>query len=60
MMANQIGPDDHNTSDWFRTEYNARGILIISIYKEQPPFSRTGNTVNWRVRISDINQKKSY
>ena len=32
-MPNQIGPDDYNSSDWFRTEYAARriGIIIISI-----------------------------
>ena len=59
-MANQIGPHGHNTSGWFRTEYDERRIVIISIYQEQQPFSRTGNTVNWRVRTSDTNQKKSY
>ena len=36
-MANQIGPDDHNASDWFRTNEAARGIVITLIYHEQEP-----------------------
>ena len=36
-MANQIGPLDHNASDWFRTNEAARGITITLIYHEQEP-----------------------
>ena len=34
-MPNQISPDDHNASDWFRTKYAACGIGIIFIYDER-------------------------
>ena len=32
-MANQIGPDDHNPADWFRTKQAARWIAIFSFIK---------------------------
>ena len=32
IMANQIGPHDHNASDWFRAKKVARAIVIIFIY----------------------------
>lgn len=34
-MAYQIGPDDHNDSDWFRTKYVPGRIAIIFIYQKQ-------------------------
>lgn len=37
IMANQIGPLDHNAPDWFRTNEAARGITITSIDHEQEP-----------------------
>ena len=33
-MANQIGLDDLNACDWFRTKQAARGIANIFIYCE--------------------------
>ena len=45
MMPNQIGPDDYNSSDWFRTEYAARGIAIIFI-STITAVLKIGNTVN--------------
>ena len=37
-MANQIGPRDHEASDWFRANNAARGTAIIFIYHEPQPF----------------------
>ena len=37
-MTNQIGPNSHNASDWSRNKEAARGIVIIFIYNQQPPF----------------------
>mgnify|MGYP006973393584 CR=1 FL=1 len=37
-MPNQIRPDDHNASDWFRAKYSATGIGIIFIYDERQSF----------------------
>ena len=37
-MPNQIRPDDHNASDWFREKYSASGIGIIFIYDERQSF----------------------
>lgn len=39
-MANQIGPDNHNTSDWFRTKQTAREIDIIFINHAQQPIKK--------------------
>ena len=27
-MANQVGADEHNASDWFQTKWTTRGIAI--------------------------------
>ena len=37
-MANQIGPDDLNASDWLRTNWVAGKIAVILIYHEWQPF----------------------
>ena len=39
-MANQILPDDHNASGWFRIKQAAGGIAIIIIHHEQKSFKK--------------------
>ena len=49
-IANQIGPNDQNASDWFRIKQAARSIsiTIFSCHEQQP-----GNTVNAWVTLLD-------
>ena len=67
-MANQIGPDDHNVSDWFRSKWAAPGTSLFSVTASTRSSKRWGNCMTlggrivylWLERSKDANDAKKY